>query len=83
MAHSGQAKTDKAGQGHPMGTRAITDNEPADRIRELDDPEFFSYWSELRHRIALGGKSVPPDMKREYAVVSAEYRRRIDSDPES
>jgi hypothetical protein len=37
----------------------------------------------LRQRIALGGKTVPGDLKREYAAVSAEYRRRIEGGPES
>jgi hypothetical protein len=38
-------------------------------LTELDDPEFFRRWSELRGRIALCGKSVPCDLKREYAAV--------------
>ena len=49
-------------------------------LRELDDPDFFSQWAELRNRIAVGGKSVPGELKREYAAVSAEYRRRVDGE---
>lgn len=59
-----------------MGTRASIDIETDGDIRELADPEFFRYWSELRHRIALSGKSVPCDLKRRYAAVAAEYHRR-------
>lgn len=61
-----------------MGTRATTDSEPASDIPALDDPEFFRHWSALRQRIALSGKTVPHDLKREYAAVSAEYRRRVE-----
>ena len=43
----------------------------------LDDPEFFRHWADLRLRIALGGKAVPSDLKREYANAAAEYRRRV------
>jgi hypothetical protein len=46
-------------------------------LTELGDPEFCRHWSELRQRIALSGKTVPQDLKREYAAVSAEYRRRV------
>ena len=46
-------------------------------LTELDDPEFFRHWSALRLRIALGGKSLPHQLKREYAMASAEYRRRV------
>jgi hypothetical protein len=46
-------------------------------LSELGDPEFFRHWAELRQRITLGGKSVPCDLKREYAGASAEYRRRV------
>jgi hypothetical protein len=56
-------------------------NQPAGVMRDLDDPQFISYWSALRLRIALSGKTVPVDLKREYAAVSAEYRRRIEGDP--
>jgi hypothetical protein len=66
-----------------MGTRATTDNESASAIRALGDPEFFRHWSALRQRIALSGKSVPDDLKREYDTVSAEYRRRVDDDRDS
>jgi hypothetical protein len=61
-----------------MGTRANTDSETDSDIRALDDPEFFRYWSALRQRIALSGKTVPNDLKIEYAAVSAEYHRRVD-----
>ena len=47
----------------------------------LDDPAFFRYWSELRQRLALAGKSVSCELKREYAAVSAEYRRRVNGEP--
>jgi hypothetical protein len=63
-----------------MGTRATTDSENASNIRALDDPEFFRYWSALRLRIALSGKTPPHDLKREYGTVSAEYRRRVNGD---
>jgi hypothetical protein len=46
-------------------------------LTKLDDPKFFRHWSELRRRIALSGKKVPDDLKREYDAVSAEYRRRV------
>ena len=51
--------------------------ERADALQELDDPDFFRYWAELRHRIAIGGKSVPSELKRRYEAASAEYRRRL------
>jgi hypothetical protein len=51
-----------------------------DDLRELGDPEFFSHWAELRRRIALGGKSVPCELKRRYEAVSGEYRRRVHGD---
>ncbi len=57
------------------------DSEPAGDIRDLADPQLIRHWSALRQRIALSGKTVPGDLKREYAAVSAEYRRRIESDP--
>ena len=50
-------------------------------IRDLDDPQLIRRWSALRVRIALSGKAVPGDLKREYAAVSAEYRRRMKGDP--
>jgi hypothetical protein len=50
---------------------------PGRDVSALDDPAFFRYWSELRHRIALAGKSVPRPLKREYDAVFAEFRRRI------
>jgi hypothetical protein len=37
----------------------------------------------LRQRVALSGKTVPSDLKREYAAVSAEYRRRVDGGQDS
>jgi hypothetical protein len=46
-------------------------------LTELDDPAFFRHWSELRLRIALGGKSRPHHLAREYAQASAEFRRRV------
>jgi hypothetical protein len=49
-------------------------------LTELDDPEFFRHWSALRLRIALGGKSLPHQLKREYAMASAEYSRRVCAD---
>jgi hypothetical protein len=66
-----------------MGTRATTASGPASDIRALNDPEFFRYWSTLRQRIALSGKTVPNDLKSEYAAVAAEYRRRVDDDQDS
>ena len=49
-------------------------------MAELDDPEFFRHWSELRLRIALGGKSLPCELKSAYAMASAEFRRRVGHD---
>jgi hypothetical protein len=66
-----------------MGTRATTGSETASDMRALDDPEFFRYWSALRQRIALSGKTPPQDLEREYGVVSAEYRRRVNGDQDS
>ena len=66
-----------------MGTRATTGSETASDIRALDDSEFFRYWSALRQRIALSGKTPPHDMEREYGAVSAEYRRRVNRDQDS
>ena len=66
-----------------MGTQATTDSETVSDIRALDDPEFFRHWSALRQRVALSGKTVPSDLKREYAAVSAEYRRRVDGGQDS
>ena len=63
-----------------MGTRATTGSETASDIRALGDPEFFRHWSDLRQRVALAGKSVSCDLKRMYADLSAEYRRRIDGE---
>ena len=62
-----------------MDTRAVDDTD-ATSLTELDDPEFFRHWATLRQRIAVDGKSVPCALKREYAAVSAEYRRRIAGD---
>ncbi len=47
-------------------------------LRELSDPALITRWSLLRMKVALYGRSVPADLKREYAAVSAEYRRRIE-----
>jgi hypothetical protein len=66
-----------------MGTRASTNSEPASDIRALDDFEFFRHWSALRQRIALSGTTAPDDLKREYAIASAEYRRRVDGGRDS
>jgi hypothetical protein len=55
------------------------DAEHAD-LRDLDDPEFFRHWSDLRRRVALEGKAISCGLKREYAAVSAEYRRRINGE---
>jgi hypothetical protein len=55
-------------------------DERHDDLQELGDPEFFRRWAELRRRIALGSKSAIPELKREYAEVSCEYRRRIDGE---
>lgn len=49
----------------------------ASGLRELDDPEFFTQWAALRHRIAASGKTVPRDLKDQYAAASDEYRRRV------
>jgi hypothetical protein len=49
-------------------------------LTELGDPEFFTRWAELRQRVALGGKSVPGELKRDYAALSAEYRRRTNGE---
>jgi hypothetical protein len=66
-----------------MGTRATTGSETASDMRALDDPEFFRYWSAVRQRIALSGKTPPPDLEREYGAVSAECRRRVNRDEDS
>jgi hypothetical protein len=63
-----------------MGTQARTTTGGNDDLRELGDPEFFRHWSDLRQRVALAGKSVSCDLKRMYADLSAEYRRRIDGE---
>jgi hypothetical protein len=63
-----------------MGTRATAGSETASDMRALGDPEFFRYWSALRQRIALSGKTPPQDLEREYGAVSAEYRRRVNGD---
>jgi hypothetical protein len=52
-------------------------DECQESLRELGDPEFFRRWAKLRHLIAVGGKSVPGDLRREYEAASGEYRRRI------
>ena len=62
--------------GRQMEKRAGADADVAG-LPELTDPEFSRHWAELRQRITLGGKSVPCDLKREYAGASAEYRRRV------
>jgi hypothetical protein len=62
-----------------METPAQSDTD-AVRLTELDDPEFFRHWSELRLRIALGGKSLPRQLKHEYARASAEFRRRVNQE---
>ena len=59
-----------------METRAESDTE-AGCLANLSDPEFFRHWAELRLRIALGGKSVPCELKRRYALASDEFRRRV------
>ena len=61
--------------GDRMETRA-DETDPV-RLAELGDPEFFRHWATLRQRIALDGKSAPSGLQREYAAVSAEYRRRV------
>jgi hypothetical protein len=62
--------------GRHMENRSGTDAHGT-ALTELGDPEFFSSWAELRQRIAFGGKSVPSQLKRNYATLSAEYRRRV------
>jgi hypothetical protein len=57
-----------------------TDNDERD-LTELGDEDFMKHWSALRQRLALGGKSVPCDLKRRYAAAKAEYRRRMDREP--
>lgn len=59
-----------------METLGGSDTEVAS-LAQLDDPEFFGHWAALRLRIAHAGKSVPHEMKREYAMATAEYRRRV------
>jgi hypothetical protein len=49
-------------------------------LRQLDDPEFFTRWAALRRRIAASGKTVPRDLKDQYAAASDEYRRRVHRD---
>lgn len=56
------------------------DDADATNLTELADPEFFRHWAMLRQRIALDGKSAPDALRREYAAVSAEYRRRINGE---
>lgn len=51
-----------------------------DDLSELEDPEFFRHWSELRRRVALSGKSASCELKRAYDTASAEYRRRTDGE---
>lgn len=67
---------------HPRRKPAVQQqrDEPHDDLRELDDPEFFRHWAALRQRIALGGNSVPCELKRRYKAVSIEYRRRINGE---
>jgi hypothetical protein len=62
-----------------MGTRAITDSEPASDIQEIDDPEFFAQWSLARQRLAVipEGKPEHRETKRRYDELSREYWRRI------
>ena len=50
-------------------------------LPKLNDPDFFTHWAELRHRIALGGKSVPGELKRAYANAAAEFHRRANECP--
>jgi hypothetical protein len=59
-----------------------TDANRVRELQELDDPQFFTHWSKLRHQIFYCGKFVPSSLKKEYAAVSAEYRRRIDGENE-
>ena len=60
-----------------------TDSENASNIRALDDREFFRYWSALRQRIALSGKTPPHDLKREYGAAYVEYHRRVNGSQNS
>lgn len=57
------------------------DDTAAVSLAALGDPEFFRHWARLRQRIALDGKSVPGALQREYAAMSAEYRRRVEGEP--
>jgi hypothetical protein len=57
-----------------------TDAHRAKELQELDDPQFFTHWSKLRHQIFFSGKSVSGCLRTEYAAASAEYRRRIDGE---
>ncbi len=57
------------------------DEAAAVSLATLGDPDFFRHWAELRQRIALDGKSAPCALQREYAAVSAEYRRRVQGEP--
>jgi hypothetical protein len=63
-----------------METRADSEVD-ADALPDLDDPEFFRHWADLRLRIALSGKAVPCELKRKYAVAAAEFRRRVHQSP--
>jgi len=58
----------------------VSDDTRTVGLAELGDPEFLRLWATLRQRIALDGKSVRRALQREYAAVSAEYRRRLGGD---
>ena len=49
-------------------------------LQKLSDPEFFTRWAAVRTRLALTteGKQGHGEIKRQYDVMKAEYRRRID-----
>lgn len=69
-----------------MGDVAAAGRWPDDELgylRGLADPEFFTHWAAARTRLALTSTGSPKwlEIKREYDVVVAEYRRRLDGAP--
>jgi hypothetical protein len=52
-------------------------------LQKLSDPEFFTRWAAVRTCLALTPESKPghSEIKHQYDVMEAEYRRRIDGFP--
>jgi hypothetical protein len=52
----------------------------ADDLRELSDPEFLAQWAAVRNRLFYIPKGQPEhrESKRQYDAMIAEYRRRMD-----